>query len=228
MTPSERQQTLVLSAQEVMIRTQVIDRGIRDKRVLDALRAVPRERFFLAETRDAAFADRAAPIGFGQTISQPYIVALMTERLGVQPDHKVLEIGTGSGYQTAILAKLAGRIYTIERIKPLLDQAWERLMELNVRNVHFRWGDGTVGWPEQAPFDRVLIAAAAPALPRQLLLGQLRDGGVAVLPVGAEDEQMLLAVHRVGDRLDTTDISPCRFVKLIGQEGWKDDARTAG
>ncbi|HWP39371.1 MAG TPA: protein-L-isoaspartate(D-aspartate) O-methyltransferase [Tepidisphaeraceae bacterium] len=228
MTPSEPQQTLALSAQEVMIRTQVIDRGIRDQRVLDALRAVPRERFFLSEARGAAFADRAAPIGFGQTISQPYIVALMTERLGVQPDHKVLEIGTGSGYQTAILAKLAATVYTIERIKPLLDQAWERLMELKLRNVHFRYGDGTMGWPEAAPFDRILIAAAAPTLPRQLLLDQLRDGGVAVLPVGPEDQQMLLAVHRVGDRLDTTEISPCRFVRLIGQQGWKDEQGAQG
>ncbi len=206
--------------QEVMIQTQVIDRGIRDERLVAALRAVPRERFFPEQTRESAFADRAAPIGFGQTISQPYIVALMTQRLDLRPDHKVLELGTGSGYQTAILSKLVGSVYTVERVKPLLDEAWERLMDLGVRNVKFRHGDGTIGWPEAAPFDRILIAAGAPDLPRQLLLGQLADGGLAVLPVGAEDEQMLLLVRRHGNDLETTEISPCRFVKLIGKEGW--------
>src|SRR3954469_532506 len=161
------------NSQESMIQTQVVDRGIREPRVIEALRAVPRDQFFARESRDEAFADRAAPIGFGQTISQPYIVALMTERLDVRPEHKVLEIGTGSGYQTAILAKLAGDVYSIERVKPLLDEAWERLMGLGVRNVHFRHGDGTKGWPDAGPFDRILIAAGAPELPEQLLLSQL-------------------------------------------------------
>jgi len=211
------------NSQEVMIQTQVIDRGIREPRVIDALRAVPRDRFFPNDSRDEAFADRAAPIGFGQTISQPYIVALMTERLDVQPDHKVLEIGTGSGYQTAILGKLASKVYSIERVKPLLDEAWERLMELQVRNVHFRHDDGTKGWPQAGPFDRILIAAGAPELPRQLLLSQLKEDGLAVLPVGPEDEQMLVLVRRRGDQLDVSDISPCRFVKLIGEEGWPGD-----
>jgi protein-L-isoaspartate(D-aspartate) O-methyltransferase len=216
------------SALEWMIQTQVIDRGIRDERVLSALRSVPRDKFFPTETREEAFADRAAPIGHGQTISQPYIVALMTQRLDVQPHHKVLEIGTGSGYQTAILAKLAADVYTIERVKPLLDQAWERLMELSIRNVHFRHGDGTLGWAQAAPFDRLLIAAGAPEMPRRLLLEQLKDGGLAVLPIGPHEEQMLVLVRRVGDKLETTDISPCRFVKLIGHEGWtQDDAMAA-
>lgn len=206
-----------------MIQNQVIDRGIHDHRVIEALRAVPRDRFFPNEMRNEAFSDRAAPIGHGQTISQPYIVALMTQRLDVQPNHKVLEIGTGSGYQTAILARLAGEVYTIERVKPLLDEAWERLMELNVRNVHFRFGDGTQGWPQAGPFDRILIAAAAPGLPMQLLLGQLKDDGLAILPVGPEDEQTLVLVHRKGRRLETTDVSACRFVKLIGDEGWNED-----
>jgi protein-L-isoaspartate(D-aspartate) O-methyltransferase len=216
------------SALEWMIQTQVIDRGIRDERVLSALRSVPRDRFFPAGTRDEAFADRAAPIGHGQTISQPYIVALMTQRLEVQPHHKILEIGTGSGYQTAILAKLAADVYTIERVKPLLDEAWERLMELNIRNVHYRHGDGTLGWAQAAPFDRVLIAAGAPELPRRLLLEQLKDGGLAVLPIGPHDEQMLMLVRRSGDKLETTDISPCRFVKLIGHEGWSQDEANRG
>src|SRR5436309_15817272 len=123
--------------QETMIQQQVVERGIRDERVLSALRTVPRDKFFPAGSKDEAFADRAAPIGHGQTISQPYMVALMTQRLDVQPEHKVLEIGTGSGYQTAILSKLAGEVYSIERVKPLLDASWERLQELGCRNVHF-------------------------------------------------------------------------------------------
>lgn len=209
-----------ISAQEQMIRQQIIDRGIHDQRVIDALRSVPRDRFFLPDSRDFAFADRAAPIGHGQTISQPYMVALMTARLNVQSTHKVLEIGTGSGYHTAILAKLARDVYTVERLKPLLDEAWEKLMGLDIRNVHYRFGDGTAGWPEAAPFDRILIGAGAPRIPQDLLQNQLIDGGIAVLPVGPEEEQMLIEVRRNGDRLDSTDVCPCRFVKLIGQEGW--------
>lgn len=205
---------------ERMIQTQVIERGITHTPLIEALRAVPRDRFFPEENRYEAFEDRAAPIGHGQTISQPYMVALMTERLNVQPHHRVLEIGTGSGYQTAILAKLAGEVYSIERIKPLLDQAFERLMELNIRNVHLRHGDGTLGWPEAAPFDRILIAAGAPKLPERLLLSQLAEGGQAVLPIGPAEEQMLVRVDRHGPRLEVHDIVPCRFVKLIGQEGW--------
>ena len=206
---------------ERMVQQQVVERGIRDERVIEALRTVPRDRFFPGETQDEAYADRAAPIGHGQTISQPYIVALMTHHLDVQPGHTVLELGTGSGYQTAILARLAGEVYSIERVKPLLDEAFERVLSLGVRNVHFRHGDGTLGWPERAPFDRILIAAGAPALPTALLQRQLKDGGVAVLPVGPQDEQMLVEVRRRGDRLDTTEVCPCRFVKLIGDEGWK-------
>jgi protein-L-isoaspartate(D-aspartate) O-methyltransferase len=206
---------------EVMIQKQVIERGIRDAKVIEALRAIPRDRFFARQSRDDAYADRAAAIGYGQTISQPYIVALMTHRLELTAEHRVLEIGTGSGYQTAILGKLAGKVFTLERVKPLLDDAWERLMDLGIRNVQFRYGDGTIGWPEAAPFDRILITAGAPQLPMHLLLSQLKDGGIAVLPVGPEDEQMLVQVRRNGQKLETTDISPCRFVKLIGQEGWK-------
>jgi protein-L-isoaspartate(D-aspartate) O-methyltransferase len=208
---------------EMMIQRQVVDRGITDERVLGALRSVPRERFFENAARNEAFADRAAPIGYGQTISQPYIVALMTERLEVAPEHTVLEIGTGSGYHTAVLAKLAKYVYSVERVKPLLDEAWERLMDLNIRNVSFRYADGTLGWPEKAPFDR--IAAGAPEVPKGLLLGQLKDGGIAVFPVGPEDHQMLVAIHRRGDQLDSTDITPCRFVKLIGKGGWSEDEK---
>ena len=209
------------SSQEQMIRLQVVERGIRDERLLEALRAIPRELFFPPDVRHAAYADRAASIGHGQTISQPYIVALMTKYLDLNASHRVLEVGTGSGYQTAILAKLCAEVWSMERVKPLLDDAWERLMQLGIRNVHFRLGDGTTGWSESAPFDRILIAAGAPNLPEQLLRAQLIDGGVAVLPVGPEQEQMLVEVRRTGDELKVTDICPCRFVKLIGAEGWE-------
>ncbi len=208
---------------EKMIRQQLIDRGIHDKAVLEAIRKVPREQFFPDEIRDQAHADKAAPIGHGQTISQPYIVALMTQHLKVTKEHRILEIGTGSGYQTAILANLAGEVYTVERVKPLLDDAFERLMSLGYRNVHLHYGDGTMGWTEHAPFDRVIITAGAPELPRQMLLSQLRDEGVAVLPVGPQDEQMLVEATRSGRRLETKDICSCRFVKLIGEGGWKEE-----
>ncbi len=206
-----------------MIQSEVVDRGISDARVIAAMRAAPRERFFRTDQRTRAYAGRALPIGHGQTISEPFIVALMTERLIVEPDNRVLEIGTGSGYQTAILCKLAKEVFTIERIKPLLDEAFERLMELGNRNVHFRHADGTLGWPEQAPFDRIIITAGAPELPRNLLLSQLADGGIAVLPYGPQDQQMLVAVKRVGNRLIETEICPCRFVKLVGAEGWAEE-----
>ena len=206
--------------QETMIQQQVIDRGIRDELVIAAFRRVPRDRFFPEGSKHEAFADRAAPIGHGQTISQPYMTALMTQRLDLQKDHKVLEVGTGSGYHTAILAQLAGEVFTIDLVKPLLDEAWERLMELGIRNVHFRHGDGAVGWEDSAPFDRILIAAGAPVLPETMLMSQLGDGGIAVLPVGTLEKQMLIEVRRQGDQLISTDICSCRFVKLLGLAGW--------
>ena len=209
-----------LSPLERMIQQQVVERGITDERVIAAMRDIPRERFFRPDTRSEAYAGRATPIGHGQTISEPYIVALMTHRLDVRPEHKVLELGTGTGYQTAVLAKLAGQVYSVERLKPLLDQAFERILDLGFRNVHFRHGDGTIGWPDQAPFDRIMITAGAPEIPRELLLSQLKDGGLAVLPSGPEDDQMLLEVRRDDNELKTTDICPCRFVKLIGKQGW--------
>jgi protein-L-isoaspartate(D-aspartate) O-methyltransferase len=215
------QKVTEMSPLERMIQQQVVERGIRDERVLDALRAVPREQFFQEESKQSAFADRAAPIGHGQTISQPYMVALMSQRLDLHPQHRVLEIGTGSGYQTAVLCHLAGDVYTVERVKPLLDAAFERVLGLGLRNVHFRHGDGTLGWPDAAPFDRILITAGAPELPSNLLLGQLKEGGVAILPVGPQDDQMLVEVRRSATDLKTTELCACRFVKLIGEEGWE-------
>jgi protein-L-isoaspartate(D-aspartate) O-methyltransferase len=212
-----------LSPLEKMIQLQIIDRGVTDERVIEAIRSVPRECFFPREERKMAFRDQASPIGHGQTISQPYIVALMTQRLDVQPDSRVLEIGTGSGYQTALLCKLAAEVYSIERVKALLDKAWERMMDLDLRNVHFRYGDGTLGWPQAAPFDRILIAAGAPQIPEKLLLQQLADGGVAVLPVGPDEQQMLVRLTRRGDVLEREDLCRCVFVKLIGEGGWREE-----
>ena len=217
------QQLKEQSPLERMIQQQVVERGIRDERILEALRRVPRDLFFPEDARKAAYADRASPIGHGQTISQPYMVALMTHKLDVREGQKVLEIGTGSGYQTAVLAHLVagGHVYSVERVKPLLDAAFERVLSLGYRNAHFRFGDGTAGWPEKAPFDRILITAGAPEVPRDLLLGQLKEGGIAVLPVGPHEEQMLVEVRRDAGGLKTTDLGcPCRFVKLIGREGW--------
>jgi protein-L-isoaspartate(D-aspartate) O-methyltransferase len=211
------------SPMERMLQQQVINRGIRDERVLAALRSTPRDKFYPGKG-DAAYADQSAPIGHGQTISQPYMVALMTHKLDLQPEHRVLELGTGTGYQTAILARMAAEVWTIERLKPLLDGAFERLMSMGIRNVHYRFGDGTLGWPENAPFDRILITAGAPNLPRELLLGQLKNGGIAIVPIGPRDEQILIAAKRMGDELQTTNICRCRFVKLIGREGWQPDS----
>lgn len=210
-----------LSPLEWMIRTQIIDRGINDAHVIEAMRRVPRDKFFKPGSSDLAYADQANPIGHGQTISQPYIVALMTHRLDMRPHHKVLEIGTGSGYQTALLARLSAEVYSVERVKPLLDEAFERLLDLGYRNVHFKYADGSLGWQEQAPFDRILITAGAPELPKKLLHSHLKEGGKAVLPVGPQEEQMLVEVTRGADGLTTTDICACRFVKLVGEEGWK-------
>lgn len=213
---------------EMMIQQQVVERGIKDARVLTAMRSVPRDQFFPTDATAEAFSDRAWPIGHGQTISQPYMVALMSQRLNVHPEHKILEIGTGSGYQTAILSKLGGEVFTVERIKPLLDAAWERLMALGIRNTHFRHGDGSIGWAEMSPFDRILITAGAPQLPEAMLMEQLADGGVAVLPIGPQDEQMLVEVRKEQNQLVRQDVCPCRFVKLIGAQGWNAEAPETG
>jgi protein-L-isoaspartate(D-aspartate) O-methyltransferase len=211
------------NALEQMIR-KIMDYGVRDERVLTALRHVPREKFVERGHQSEAYADRALPIGHGQTISQPYIVALMTQRLDVQPDHRVLEIGTGSGYQAAVLSHLAKEVFTIERVKPLLDEAFHRVLDLGIRNVRFRYGDGTEGWPEEAPFDRILIAAGAPEMPRQLLLSHLKEGGLAMIPIGPRDTQTLLGVRKRDNDLLTAEIIPCRFVPLIGKAGWPDES----
>jgi protein-L-isoaspartate(D-aspartate) O-methyltransferase len=202
-----------------MVERDLRRRGIEDPRVLEAMGAVPRHRFVPDEERPQAYEDRALPLALGQTISQPYMVAYMTEALRVRPGDRVLEIGTGSGYQTAVLARLAAEVFTVERIADLQGAARAVLEELGVENVRFRVGDGTLGWPEHAPYDRILVTAGAPAVP-PALRAQLAEGGVLVIPVGEPDLQELIALTRRGDDYHATTLVGCRFVPLVGDEGW--------
>lgn len=203
-----------------MLSRQIAGRGIRDQRVLSAMGEVPRERFVPRAIRDAAYEDRALPVECGQTISQPYIVAKMTEMLEVDQTHRVLEIGTGTGYQTAILGHLAHEVFTIERHAELSVLASDRLNALGFTNIRYRCGDGSVGWEEHGPFDRILVTAGAPETPHQLT-AQLADGGRLVIPVGNEQAQSLYAVRRKGYKYITQTGIACRFVKLIGEQGWR-------
>ena len=205
---------------EEMVRRDIAARGVTDERVLEVMRRVPRELFVWEPDRSEACADHPIRIGDGQTISQPYIVALMTQELALSGCESVLEIGTGSGYQTAILADLARTVYTVERFRSLSERAEEVLSGLGVSNVRFRVGDGTLGWPEAAPFDRVIVTAGAPRMP-EALRDQLAPGGRLVVPVGGEGYQDLTVVTRDGDDFAERVVCGCSFVKLVGAEGWQ-------
>lgn len=202
-----------------MVSTQLEHWGIADGRVLAAMGAIPRELFVPASERSSAYYDGALPIGEGQTISQPYVVAYMTELLALQGGEKVLEVGTGSGYQTAVLAMLAAEVCTIERIGNLSRRAAQLLADLKLANVRFLVGDGSLGWPEHAPYDAILVTCAAPQTPPPLL-DQLADGGRLVTPVGSRGSQDLVRVVRRGAELVEERLSPVAFVPLIGQFGW--------
>jgi protein-L-isoaspartate(D-aspartate) O-methyltransferase len=216
---TDSQDDAATQACERMVERQIATRGVRDPRVLAAMRSVLREEFVPPELLHAAYEDRALHIGMGQTISQPYIVGLMTASLRVENTHRVLEVGTGTGYQTAILASLARHVYTVERLEPLADAAKKRLARLGIENVSVRTGDGSLGWIEEAPFDRIIVTAAAPAI-SESLTGQLVPGGRMVVPVGNEDTQRLIAVERRDDQLVETPSIAVRFVRLIGEEGF--------
>ena len=207
------------AAKNNMLRRQLSDRGISSKRVLAAMDKVPRERFLPPELLAEAYANRASGIDCGQTISQPYMVALMTEALELSGKEKVLEIGTGSGYQTAILAELAAEVVSIERHAPLSQKAGKILQELGYQNIRLFVGDGSLGWPEAAPFDRIMVTAMAERLP-PALFDQICEGGLIVIPIGGYEHQVLHAVRKVSGVAKTTLLTGCRFVPLIGEQGW--------
>lgn len=207
-------------ARRRMVSEQLLPGGIRDSRVLEAMGRVPRHAFVSPGMEDQAYLDRPLPIGAAQTISQPIIVALMSEALALSGSERVLEIGTGSGYQAAILAELASQVYTVERLRDLSIRARKALYRLGYQNVHLRIGDGTLGWEEEAPFDRIIVTAGAPSVPERLRL-QLAEGGRLVIPVGGEELQQLDVITREEGQFHTHSITACRFVKLIGEHGWR-------
>lgn len=193
--------------------------GIRDERVLTGIATIPREMFVAAARRDLAYADCALPISMGQTISQPYIVALMTQALQLRGQERVLEIGTGSGYQTAIVAQLAAHVYSVERHQQLAYAAAQHLRQLAIQNVSLYVGDGSLGWPNTAPYERILVTAAAPQIPMHLVQ-QLVTWGMLVIPVGTQERQDLLVVHRAPWGPEIRSLGGCVFVPLVGEEGW--------
>ena len=208
------------TARQAMVERQIAGRGLRDERVLEAMRTVPREEFVPEPLADLAHDDTPLPIGEEQTISQPYVVALMAEALELRPEDRVLEIGAGSGYAAAVLARLAGEVWAVERHASLAREAAERLARLGIQNVHVIQGDGTLGLPEHAPYDAIVVAAGGPDVP-PALLDQLAEGGRLVIPIGPEPRmQELVRVRRQDGHTVREDLGPVRFVPLIGAQGW--------
>lgn len=205
---------------EKMVETQIKARRITDERILKVMKEIPRHEFIDGALESVAYQDSPLPIGYGQTISQPFIVALMTQLLDVKEDHKVLEIGTGSGYQTAILSKLAMSVVTVERIPELYQEAKERLYRLNCDNVIVVKADGSIGYKEYAPYDRVIVTASAPKLP-EALIEQLSDQGLIVIPIGNRISQRLETIKKDGDTIRRERGEGVIFVPLIGKEGWQ-------
>jgi protein-L-isoaspartate(D-aspartate) O-methyltransferase len=205
---------------EEMVQRQIAARGITDPKVLAAMRKVPRHLFVSEALMDQAYGDFPLPIGLQQTISQPYIVAEMTQALQLNADDRVLEIGTGSGYQAAILAEIAYRVYTIERIHALLVKARQIFDRLHYHNIVTRYSDGTSGWLEESPFDAIVVTAGAPEIPKTLL-SQLAPGGRMIIPVGDQYTQDLVKLYRDEDGIHQVSLGGCRFVKLVGEHGWK-------
>ena len=215
MTDDERRQR--------MVEEQIKARGLTDARLLSAFLRVPRHAFVPSDQQQEAYADRPLPIGHEQTISQPYMVALMVAALRLQGHERVLELGAGSGYQLAILAELALEVYSIERIPELAERAERHLRELGYANVHLSTGNGTLGWPEHAPYDAIIVSAAAPEVPPSLLT-QLGDPGRLLIPLGSSKAQMLTLIEQRHEQVSRHDLTPCVFVPLIGTDGWPDES----
>ena len=215
----ESREVRLAGQRHLMVEEQLRSRGIRDQRVLEAMERVPRHEFVAPEYEDQVYEDHPIPIASGQTVSQPYIVAAMLESLKVSPSDVVLEVGTGSGYQTALLSQLASRVYSIERHPELAEEARRRLERRGYNNVMVFVGDGSQGLPEYAPFDAITVGAAAPRIPEPLFQ-QLRDGGRMILPVGTSESQELWLVTKEDGRPKVTRMEACRFVPLIGSEGF--------
>lgn len=210
-----------------MVETHVAKRGMRNSRVLEALRRVPRERFVNEELAASAYDDTPLPIGEGQTISQPYIVAVTIDAMRLEPDQRVLEVGTGSGYAAALLSQLVAEVYTVERVETLATAARERLARLGYDNVHVLHGDGTLGWPQHAPYDAIAVAAVGPR-PPPALLEQLCVGGRLVMPVGPDGSQVLTRITRKSaEEYDEEPLADVRFVPLIGEQGFGESKRTS-
>jgi protein-L-isoaspartate(D-aspartate) O-methyltransferase len=205
-------------ARKIMVEEQLLGRDITNARLLAVMRKVPRHEFVPQGIRDRAYDDSPLPIGHGQTISQPYVVAFMTEKLEPKPTDRVLEVGTGSGYQAAVLAELVKEVYTIEIVEPLARRAEADLKRLGCTNVHVRAGDGYQGWPEAAPFDAIMVTCAPEAVP-QPLIAQLKDGGRMIIPVGPMGNQQLVLLRKEGERLEKRAVLPVRFVPMTGAAG---------
>ena len=203
-----------------MVQEQIIARGIKDARVIEAMRKIPRHRFVDAGIINRSYDDSALPIGEKQTLSQPFMAAQMTEALALQGSERVLEIGTGSGYQTALLAELCFNVFSVEKIRALSRKARALLDRLGYHNIAIHVGDGTIGWSEHAPYDAIIVAAGAPAVPKPLL-EQLAAGGRLVIPVGDEQSQVLLRITRGAGSFAEERLGDCRFVKLVGKNGWR-------
>ncbi len=219
---NDKDSAIFTRQREEMVRRQIEARGVTDGRVLAAIRKVPRHLFVPEALRDRAYGDSPLPIGEQQTISQPYIVAEMTQALNLTDQDRVLELGTGSGYQTAILAEIAYRVYTIERKYPLYARARWMFDELQYHNIVTRFSDGTVGWAEESPFDAILVTAGAPKIP-ETLIGQLAPGGRMVIPVGDHFSQELTKIYKDETGIRQSSLGGCRFVKLVGDHGWKEE-----
>jgi len=208
------------AARQQMVERQLAQRGITDERVLQAMRDVPRHRFVPEDVWDMAYRDSPLPIGYGQTISQPYIVAYMTQMLNLSPSDRVLEVGTGSGYQAAILSRLAQQVYTIECLAELAQRAEQVLREMGYGNIQVRVGDGGYGWPEAAPFDAIIVTAAAPEIPPPLI-AQLAEGAPLVAPIGPTGYQDLVRLYRRDNQTHSEYLTPVAFVPLVGEHGWR-------